>query len=142
VAAALAFLVQGVERVDVALDQMKPGSTVLAALAGSGEPDVLYVAIAGDHPFGSAADPGRVARLLQKLRVPGAVVDALFDGRPHDIAVSVESATAVGRGWRRPPQVIDAACSHLSYFSSPEGADALRRALSRPGPAGQRPRSR
>jgi pimeloyl-ACP methyl ester carboxylesterase len=128
-ATVLGFLVQGVERVDVSLDQMTPGSPILTALANSDEPDVPYVVIAGEHPFGSAADPDRVARLLRKLRVPGAVLDALFDGRPHDIAVSVESATAVGRSWQQLPRVSAAGCSHLSYFSSPEGVAALRAAL-------------
>ncbi len=123
------FLVQGVERVDVTLDQMAPGSPILTALAESGDPGVRYVGIAGDHPFGSVANPGRIASLLQKLRVPGAVLNTLFDGRPHDLAVSVESATAVGGAWSMPPGVIDADCSHLSYFSSREGLAAIRAAL-------------
>lgn len=128
VASIVGFLVRGVEGVDTALDQMQPGSPLLDELAASADPGVPYRAIAGDHPFGSASDPGVVARLVEKLRLPELALAALFGGE-HDIAVSVESATSVGARWTSPPIVLDADCNHLSYFSSREGLAAVRTAL-------------
>lgn len=126
---ALAFLLQGVEKIDNALDDMQPGSALLAELAASRPPSgVGYVAITGDEPFGIAGDATRAERILRKLRLPGAALGLLFGG-PNDIAVSVTSASAVGAGWPVRPGTMDADCNHMSYFSSTPGLATLRSAL-------------
>lgn len=128
--ATLGFLVRGLERVDDALDGMMPGSQVLADLARSpAATGVRYVAVAGDEPFGAGADAGRAMRILRKLRLPDAALGMVFAGLDHDVAVSVASATSVGRSWATPPAVLDADCNHMGYFSSAAGMAALRKAL-------------
>ena len=126
---ALGFLVKGIEAVDATLDAMTPGSELLLALAANPAPAVDYVAVAGDRPFGDAADPGRVRRLLTKLRLPAVVVGAVFDGGPNDLAVSVASASAVGRDWYSPPPVLSADTNHFGYFASPSALATLHEAL-------------
>lgn len=127
---ALAFLVGGFERVDDALDGMTPGSRVLQDLARSTQPDgVRYVLVAGDEPFGAGADAGAVARLLRKVRLPDAAFALLFGREPHDIAVSVPSATGAGAAWAVRPGVLDADCNHFGYFAAPSGIAAVRSAL-------------
>jgi hypothetical protein len=130
VGSTLAFLFKGLEGVDDALDAMMPGSRLLADLeANPAAPGVRYVAVAGDEPFGAAAEAGRAMRILTKLKLPKAALGLVFGGEPHDIAVSVTSATSVGRTWAERPPVLEADCSHMGYFSSASGIAALRQAL-------------
>jgi pimeloyl-ACP methyl ester carboxylesterase len=125
----LSALVAAVEVTDNALDDMRPGSTVLAELAASGPADaVAYTAISGDVPF-RAGSADRVARLLGKLRLPELAVRMLFDGTPNDVAVAVSSARGVGTAWPTPPTVLDADCGHLEYFSYGPAVAAVRTAL-------------
>lgn len=127
---ALGFLLRGVEHVDAALDSMTPNSPLLRDLARGPAPDgVRYAAVAGDQPFGVGADTGRVVRLLRKVRLPEMALGMVFGGTDHDIAVSVPRATAMGRGWARPPLVVDADCNHLGYFATPSGLAAVRLGL-------------
>src|SRR5262249_17942240 len=44
----LSMLVEVLERIDVSLDQMKPGSTLLQALATNPDPSIPYTIIAGN----------------------------------------------------------------------------------------------
>lgn len=126
----LAFLLRGVEAIDDALDDMQPGSEMLTALAGSSAPQgVHYVAIAGDEPFGTLDDASRGKRILRKVRLPGVALKMLFEGTPNDLAVSVASASAVGRAWSTRPEVLDADCSHINYFAANPGVTAVRRGL-------------
>ncbi|HET8950015.1 MAG TPA: caspase family protein [Solirubrobacteraceae bacterium] len=125
---ALGFAVSALERVDVALDDMKPGSEVLAKLAASPQPRVPYIAIAGDAPFGEDGDAGRAKRILAKLG-ESAVLATLFDEGPNDLAVSVKSATTFGAGWADRPPHLDAHCNHLTYFASEPGLNAVEQAL-------------
>jgi hypothetical protein len=53
----------------------------------------------------------------------------LFGGLPHDLAVSVASASAVGAGGATGPTVLDADCNHLSYFSAERALARVRAAL-------------
>jgi hypothetical protein len=126
---AFGFLVRATERLDVALDDMRPGSDLLAALAGSPEPSVAYIAVAGDQPFGPAADPGHARRILEKLRVPQLALALLFGGEQNDLAVSVVSATNFGSSWTAPPAHLGAECSHVTYFASQEGMARVMQAL-------------
>ena len=131
VGTALGVLVRGMEMVDKALDDMQPGSPILSRLAGSPAPSgVRYVAVTGDQPFGAAGDTSRAGRIFRKLRTPQAALDLVFGRQPHDLAVSVASASAVGTSWPTRPTVVDADCSHLTYFSSVPGMEAVRSALS------------
>jgi pimeloyl-ACP methyl ester carboxylesterase len=125
---ALGFAVSALERVDVALDDMKPGSEVLAKLATSPQPRVPYIAIAGDAPFGEDGDAGRAKRILAKLG-ESTVLATLFDEGPNDLAVSVKSATTFGAGWPDRPPHLDAHCNHLTYFASEPGLNAVEQAL-------------
>ena len=130
VATAVGFLVKSLEKVDVALDELEPGSRLLTTLAGSAQPDVSYVALGGDHPFGQDGDGARARRILEKLRVPGAALAFIFARIPNDVAVSVPSATTFGSAWSRRPPAVRVACNHLTYFASPAGIAAVDDALS------------
>lgn len=126
----LAFLLRGLEGVDDALDAMTPGSSLLEDLAGRPpSPGVTYVTVAGNEPFGPVADASRARRILTKLRLPGKALDLVFGGLDHDIAVAVDSATAVGRSWPQPPTLLDVGCNHMGYFASAPGRAVLRQAL-------------
>ena len=126
----LGFLVRGVEHLDNAMDDMQPGSPLLTELAAAAAPDgVRYVTITGDEPFGADGDATRAGRILRKLRLPAAALGLLFGGSPHDLAVSVSSASAVGAGWPTAPTVLDADCNHHTYFAADRARAALRSAL-------------
>jgi pimeloyl-ACP methyl ester carboxylesterase len=130
VGAALSFLVQAVERVDVTLDSMSPGSDLLTVLSASAQPPVPYAAVAGRDPFGPAAQASRARVILEKVRIPKLVLDAVFAGIANDLAVSVSSATTFGSSWAARPPQIEVDCNHLTYFASADGMTAVRRALS------------
>jgi hypothetical protein len=128
--AVVGALVQAVEGVDDALDELEAGSPVLATLAAAGDPGVPYTLVIGDRAL---ADPhGRAAGLLKRLRVRnllGAAASVAFLARPNDIAVSVTSAGAVP-GPRTPAvETITVACDHLSFFSSEVGRAAIEKGL-------------
>jgi len=125
---AFGFAVAALEKLDVALDDMKPGSKLLADLAASPQPAIPYVAVAGDEPFGPDGDPARARRILEKLRLPAEVLANVFGGE-HDVAVSVSSATTFGSEWQTRPPILDADCNHLTYFASENGVAAVRQAL-------------
>ncbi|MEA5599367.1 hypothetical protein, partial [Rivularia sp. UHCC 0363] len=72
-------------------------------------------------------------RLMQKLfgtAVDG-VVNMAFLKQPNDIAVTLESIKSVSKERNPQPRIIspDAACDHLTYFTSKAGLDALVNAL-------------
>ena len=124
----LAFLSQAAERVDTTLDEMRPGSDLLTALAEDASPGVPYVAVRGTQPLPRWVDAGRGGRIVRKLT--GSALDLVFHGAANDIAVTVESAGAVGPSWRPfRPATIDTACSHITYFSADEGLSAVHAAL-------------
>lgn len=116
-------LVTGLERIDVTLDQMKPGSGFLTKLSALGDPGVPYTVLAGNTSLAGAADGTAVKRLMKKVLHSTASVAFLW--QPNDIAASVTSIGSVGAGWVHAPDVRLVACDHVSYFSSPAGIDAL-----------------
>lgn len=118
-----------VEKIDVTLDQMEPGSTLLAGLAASPVPTVGYTLIAGDTsiPQGELGDDGRVTRLLAKLGQRAAGL--AFFGQPNDIAVTVTSAGATPPAWAPSPTRHEVACDHLTYFTTTEAMEHVAAAL-------------
>ena len=123
----IGYLAKAIEKVDNALDDMDPTSDLIRALAAAPDPGLHYVVIRGTRPWPDTADESRGKRIIGKLATMG--FDALFGDKVNDMAVSLESATAVGAGWARPPVPLDAACNHVSYFSSKEGMAAIDAAL-------------
>ncbi len=137
-AAILGSLVGLLERVDVDLDQMQPGSTFLKELAQAPDPGVPYVLIAGNTAL---APPGLIVdttgmppvqRLLAKALskpLPHSVADLLFRDEPNDIAVSTASMASVPAPRTPALEIHPVACDHLSYFRHREGLRALAQAL-------------
>jgi hypothetical protein len=136
---ALGWIVKGVERIDNALDQMKPGSDFLKALAVSPDPAVPYTILAGNTSVVAAALGGgegsRVARLLGKINPRGALHAALtlaLFRESNDIAVTVASIEHVDQT-RQPGAVIrEVGCDHVTYFTTPDALQFLRGALKWP----------
>lgn len=126
-AAGIAALFAGVEKIDNALDEMRPGSTFLKALDALDDPFISYVVLAGNTSLAAAADRARVKRLLKKVLYRTMSVAFLFE--PNDIAVTVKSIGSFGRIWKKPPETRQVACDHMSYFSSEAGLKELRALL-------------
>ena len=123
----------------MALDEMGPGSELLAALAASADPKIPYTMLAGNTsviaqammPDGSNLQ-SRVERLLNSLRLRPAlhkVATLAFFGRPNDVAVGVESSFSVPKERAQPALVREVACDHMSYFTTEAGLRALAEAL-------------
>jgi len=70
---------------------------------------------------------------MQKLfgSAVDSVVDTVFLQQPNDIAVTLESIKSISLERTPQPRIIspDAACDHLTYFTSKAGLDALVQAL-------------
>ncbi len=127
-----------------ALDWINPKSTFIQSIATNPDPKVRYTIIAGDRsirPEALQTDSGKQSsqtqRLTKKLfgRVANRVVDIVFFQQPNDIAVTLESIKSVSVNRNPKPRVIspDAACDHLTYFTTKAGLDALVQALSEDG---------
>lgn len=129
----LADLVGAVETVDVMLDEMAPGSPLLAELGQSGDPQVPYVLLVGNTSIiPSASEGGKLERLLSKIspqKVLHAATSLAFMRAPNDIAVSVASAKTLPSGRVPSPKVAEVACDHVTFFSSDAGRKALLAAL-------------
>ncbi len=134
----LGGLVAAIESVDVALDEMKAGSVVLAGLADSPDPGIPYALVAGNTSINPAAllaaggQASRFERLLASLRsrpVLQKAASLAFFGHPNDVAVSVESIRSIPIGRITPVVVQEVACDHMSYFTTVAGLQALARAL-------------
>jgi len=135
-ATVLGALVSGVERVDVTLDSMQPGSELLKTLWASDDPGVPYTLISGNTTLIATVVAGdnRVARLLSRVLSPSAlhrVAGLAFFGEPNDIAVRVESGHRVPMTRTPRPVVVQVASDHLSYFRDPAVLRALADALPR-----------
>jgi hypothetical protein len=136
---ALGWIAQGVERIDNALDEMKPGSDFLRALAVSPDPAVPYTILAGNTSVVAAALGGgkgsRVSRLLAKINPRAALHTALtlaLFGESNDIAVTVTSIKQVDQT-RQPVAVVrEIGCDHITYFTTPDALQFLRGALKWP----------
>ena len=133
VGTALSFVVQAVERVDVTLDSMSPGSDAAdcarrLALSRRFLMRRSRATTRSDRPP-RPAEPGSSSR---RYAYPELVLDAVFTGTANDLAVSVSSATTFGSSWAARPPQIEVDCNHLTYFASADGMAAVRRALSWP----------
>ncbi|MEC4816529.1 MAG: caspase family protein [Scytonema sp. PMC 1069.18] len=122
------------------LDQMNSQSVFIQSIATNPDPKVRYTIIAGDRsirPEALQIDPGKqssqIQRLIKKLfgRAVDRVVDVVFFQQPNDIAVTLESIKSVSANRTPKPRIIspDAACDHLTYFTTKAGLDALVQAL-------------
>ncbi|MBR8836124.1 MAG: caspase family protein [Stigonema ocellatum SAG 48.90 = DSM 106950] len=132
----LAFL----EANSKALEEMKSQGAFIQSIATNPDPKVQYTIIAGDRSIRSEAlqiEPGKqssqIQRLMHKLfgSSVNRVVDLVFFQQPNDIAVTLESIKNVSANRTPKPRIIspDAACDHLTYFTSKPGLDALVKAL-------------
>jgi pimeloyl-ACP methyl ester carboxylesterase len=135
----LGGLVASVEKIDIALDQMAPGSEFLKSLAASADPKIPYTVLAGNTSIISAAmqpergkTKSRIARLFEKLslqRVLHVTTSLAFFGNPNDVAVSVESISNLPKNRSPKPIVQPIACDHMTYFATEAGLEALDKAL-------------
>jgi pimeloyl-ACP methyl ester carboxylesterase len=125
-AAAVGWLLSGLERLDNSLDQMKPGSALLTELARAPDPKRPYTILAGSTSLAPEAGP-RWRQLAQRLFHRALSAAFLFE--PNDIAVSVASIGQVDRRRAPAPRVVEVACDHLTYFRAPAGLAALQEAL-------------
>ena len=126
---ALAWLVKSIELVDVTPDQFASGSDFLKDLNASAAPGIPYILLAGNTsviPQAATEDAqgsSRIKRLLQQLKHQG--LSLVFFNQPNDIAVSVNSALGVPTGRAQVPALTEAACDHVSFFTSEAGLQAL-----------------
>ncbi len=131
----IATSASALEIIDVALDQMKPGSKFLKNLAISRDPKIPYSIVAGNTSIIPAAlesqgnKPSLIDRLTQKLF--NRVVSFAFFGQPNDIAVKVDSIKSVNSERTYPPQIQEVACDHMVYFYHPEGLQGLSQAITK-----------
>jgi pimeloyl-ACP methyl ester carboxylesterase len=115
------------------LDQMRPASAFIHSLNSEADPGVRYTILAGNVRDYQAPANAHFTGLLDKLAKSHSF-GLLFDEKPHDIAVALDSITRVSAR-RLPEQTLDilpVACHHLNYFSSEAGQQALMKAMSRP----------
>jgi pimeloyl-ACP methyl ester carboxylesterase len=119
----LGGLVAAVEKIDVALDQMHPGSEFLKTLHASPDPKVPYTIIAGSTSLISPSavkDRARRSLLdrLKSLKLLHLATAPLFFGEANDIAVSVANIRRQPTGRVPAPTVREVACDHLTYFNT------------------------
>ncbi|MGC1306039.1 MAG: caspase family protein [Phormidesmis sp.] len=120
-------LLKRIETLDVSLDQMEPGSEFLAEMAIAPDPGIPYTLVVGNT---SLIEPDEKASLKQRLmRKLGQTIEMPFLHQPNDIAVLVDSITAVPAGRSPAPIELPVACNHLEYFTNPIGLAALSEAV-------------
>jgi hypothetical protein len=128
---ALSLFLAALEKIDVSLDQVQPGSEVLKNLAVSDDPHVPYVLIAGNTSLISQAleggDSSKAGKLISKLGYPLASLG--FLEKPNDIAVGVSSVHSVDSTRQPVPEKLIIASDHISFFTSDPGLEALKKWL-------------
>jgi hypothetical protein len=114
------------------LDQMRPGSDLLQALAKSADSGVPYTIVAGNTSVISAAlqternqQMSPLERLIKKLFYK--FVELPFFSQSNDIAVTVHSINSVN--WITASQIHEVGCDHLVYFSDSAGLEAFSKAV-------------
>ncbi|MCM1982627.1 caspase family protein [Lyngbya confervoides] len=125
----LGALLQRLEKIDVTLDEMEPGSEFLEGLWMNEDPQTPYSVVVGNtHLIPGDTSATLPERLLRKLFK---AVELPFGGQPNDIAVSVESIQGLPE--HRVPQPVfeEVACNHLVYFTDPAGLTGLGHAVAR-----------
>ncbi len=137
----VADLVKFLEANDYSLAQMQPGSDILNELAFNPDPGIRYTIISGDRSISKGAreiQPDKqqtspLQRLLKKAfgNAVDKVVDLAFFEQPNDIAVTLSSIKSVSERRSPQPKILlpDAACDHLTYFTTKAGLEALAQAL-------------
>ena len=136
----VADLLKFLESNDYSLEQMQPDSPFLKAIAQNPDPHIPYTIIAGDRsivPAVMEAQPGKdsssLKRLMERLfgKAVDKVVNLTFFEQPNDIAVTLASIKSVSSTRSPQPKILlpDAACDHLTYFTTQAGLDALSKAL-------------
>jgi pimeloyl-ACP methyl ester carboxylesterase len=117
--------------IQVSLDQMRPGSKFLQALADSADTGVPYTIVAGNTSIISAAfhkEQNQQFSPLEKLmkKLFNGLVEIPFFEQSNDIAATVRSIKSVS--WVSESQVYEIGCDHLVYFSDPIGLEAFSKA--------------
>jgi pimeloyl-ACP methyl ester carboxylesterase len=136
----LGSLVAAAETIDVALDEMEPGSKLLTRLAAAPDPGIPYTVLAGNTSIIPAATEPEVAQLKSRVeRLFGCLrlrpwlhkmVSFAFFRQPNDVAVSVESISSLPKNWGQ-ITLREVACDHMSYFTTEAALRALADALPR-----------
>ena len=138
---ALLATLAAVEKVDVTLDQMKPGSPFFKVLNASEDPGLSYAIIAGNTsqimydklPTDvEAAEQTVFERLIRRLGSPETVhqlLDLAFFNDANDIAVSVKSMVSLPSYYPLQIPPVEVACDHNSYFTTEVGLSAIVKAL-------------
>lgn len=118
--------------IQVSLDQMRPGSKFLQALATNADTGVPYTIIAGNTSIIPAALQKEqhqqftpLERLMKKLFTK--FVELPFFNQSNDIAATVRSIKSVS--WVPVSQIHEISCDHLVYFTDPIGLEAFSKAL-------------
>lgn len=128
---ALSLLLAGLEKSDVTLDQVAPGSEVLKQLSESEDPHVPYVLVAGNTSLIPQVLEGeggsKVGRLLKKLGYGTASLG--FFHSPNDLAVGVSSVHSVNRERTPAPITLTIPSDHMSFFTSDPGLEVLKKYL-------------
>ena len=128
---ALSLFLASLEKTDVTLDQVAPGSDVLKKLAESEDPHVPYVLIAGSTSLIPQAldggDDSKVGRLLSRLGY--GVASLGFLNSANDIAVGVSSVHSINRDRKPAPVALTIPSDHMSFFTSEPGLEALKKSL-------------
>ncbi|KYC43826.1 caspase [Scytonema hofmannii PCC 7110] len=124
----------GMETVDISLEQMHPSSQFLQKLAASPDPKIPYSIIAGNAsiiPSALKADANQnsspLERLMQKLFRKAVVVP--FFSQPNDIAVTVKSIKSISMERNSQPQIQEVGCDRFGYFTESVGLTALSQAI-------------
>lgn len=132
----LGGLVNGIEVIDVTLDQMQPNAPILDSLWRSRDPHVHYTVIAGntsvrEEALASEAQPARptrIERLLERLSLQHVLRETTalaFLGQPNDIAVSVASITHVPLNREPRPTIKEIGCDHMTYLRTDAALQTL-----------------
>ncbi|GAB4405812.1 MAG: hypothetical protein OHK0039_07150 [Bacteroidia bacterium] len=123
-AGAIAAL-KGSQQVTYTLAQMHPTkSDFLDMLNNSPDPKVPYYILAGDTTRYMPSEQAFMARLMDKALV--GIGDLFNKDVPNDIAVAVDSITAIPARRQPAPQVAGQVCHHLNYFAHAESMTVLR----------------
>ncbi|MCA0032654.1 caspase family protein [Mesorhizobium sp. B263B2A] len=129
----LGDLAAAAERVDVALDEMAPGSPFLTELGQSDDPRTPYSLLIGNTSIIPAAVAnGTLRSLLERLSPQHVLHDVTalaFLNKPNDIAVAVASARALPEPRNPALLAFEVACDHLTFFTTEAGRAALMQAL-------------
>lgn len=120
-ARALSGLVAAIEKVDVTLDQMRPGSDFLNDLGRCNDPNVQYTVVAGNTSLLTQYSESQhhLVTLMERLFSQNplhTLTAAAFLGKPNDMFASVESMSFIPANRTPPPTVREVACDCGGYW--------------------------